>query len=135
MSGATENRSLLTLLAVADNLLVQEQAILGAVKAIVFRAYGSPHVLRCEEIEKPTANDNEVLIRVRAAAANPLDWHVMRGSPYPLRMESGFGAPKHGRLSLAFGNAPVRAEESIRRCKRSPGGRRYASSSGLPASK
>jgi NADPH:quinone reductase-like Zn-dependent oxidoreductase len=64
------------------------------VKAIVFRAYGSPDVLRCEEIEKPAANDNEVLIRVRAAAANPLDWHVMRGSPYPLRMEGGFRAPK-----------------------------------------
>ena len=42
-------------------------------KAILCHAYGSPDVLKCEEIEKPTAGDNEVLIKVRAASVNPLD--------------------------------------------------------------
>ena len=47
-------------------------------KAIVYRRYGSPDVLKCEEIEKPTAGDNEVLIKVRAASVNPLDYHLLR---------------------------------------------------------
>jgi NADPH:quinone reductase-like Zn-dependent oxidoreductase len=35
-------------------------------KTIVYYNYGSPNVLKCEEVEKPTAGDNEVLIKVRA---------------------------------------------------------------------
>ena len=58
-------------------------------KAIVYSNYGSPDVLRCEEIEKPTAGDDEVLIKVRAASVNPLDWHLMRGTPYIVRIKTG----------------------------------------------
>jgi NADPH:quinone reductase-like Zn-dependent oxidoreductase len=43
-------------------------------KAIVYRNYGSPDVLKCEVIEDPKARDDEVLIKVRAASINPLDW-------------------------------------------------------------
>ncbi|MBZ5722269.1 MAG: NAD(P)-dependent alcohol dehydrogenase [Acidobacteriia bacterium] len=55
-------------------------------KAIVYHRYGSPDVLKCEEIENPTAGDDEVLIRVRAASVNPLDWRLMRGVPYIFRI-------------------------------------------------
>ncbi len=59
-------------------------------KAIVYYNHGSPDVLKCEEIQKPTPGDNEVLIKVRAAAVNPLDWHLMRGilhlGPIKLRL-------------------------------------------------
>jgi NADPH:quinone reductase-like Zn-dependent oxidoreductase len=48
-------------------------------KAIVYHHYGSPGVLKCEEIEKPAAARNEVLIRVRAASVNPLDCHTCCG--------------------------------------------------------
>jgi NADPH:quinone reductase-like Zn-dependent oxidoreductase len=68
-------------------------------KAIVFHNYGSPDVLKCEEVEKPTAGDNEVLIKVRAAAVNPLEWHQMRGSPYILRLW-GLRKPKFTRLGV-----------------------------------
>jgi NADPH:quinone reductase-like Zn-dependent oxidoreductase len=47
-------------------------------KAIVYHRNGSHDVLKCEEIEKPTAGDDEVLIRVRAASLNPLDYHLLR---------------------------------------------------------
>lgn len=67
-------------------------------KAIVYREYGSPDVLRCEEVEKPSAGDGEVLLRVRAAGVNPYDWHFMRGLPYPLRMRAGLRRPKDPRL-------------------------------------
>ena len=63
-------------------------------KAIVYHEYGSPDVLKCEETEKPTAGDDEVLIRVRAASVNPLDWHLMRGEPYIIRAMTGLRNPK-----------------------------------------
>jgi NADPH:quinone reductase-like Zn-dependent oxidoreductase len=69
-------------------------------KAIVYHRYGSPDVLKCEEVEKPTPEDNEVLIRVRAASVNPADWHLMEGKPSFARLLFGFGLlkPKDTRL-------------------------------------
>lgn len=69
-------------------------------KAIIYRRYGSPDVLKCEEIEKPTPGDNEVLIKVRAASANPMDWHLMRGTPYFFRIMAGLRKPKITRLGV-----------------------------------
>jgi len=63
-------------------------------KAIVYYKQGSPDVLRCEDIEKPTPGDDEVLIKVRAASVNPLDWHLMRGISSVDRILSGVGKPK-----------------------------------------
>jgi NADPH:quinone reductase-like Zn-dependent oxidoreductase len=68
-------------------------------RAIVYQRYGSPDVLKCEGIEKPTAGDNEVLISVRAASVNPLDWHLLRGKPFLVRL-MGFGLLKPKRQIL-----------------------------------
>src|SRR5207253_1136395 len=68
-------------------------------KAIVYRNYGSPDVLRLEEIEKPTAGDTEILIKVRAAAVNPLDL-LFRGTSYMVRMITGLRKPKDTRLGV-----------------------------------
>jgi len=68
-------------------------------KAIVYRNYGSPDVLRLEEIEKPTAGDDEILIKVRAAAVNPLDL-LFRGTSYMVRMITGLRKPKDTRLGV-----------------------------------
>jgi NADPH:quinone reductase-like Zn-dependent oxidoreductase len=67
-------------------------------KAIVYHHYGSPDVLKYEEMEKPLAGDNEVLIKVRAASVNPYDWHFMRGEPYMVRLMAGLRKPKDPRL-------------------------------------
>ena len=69
-------------------------------KAIVYSHYGSPDVLTLEEVAKPVPADTEVLIRVRAASANPLDWHFMRGTPYFLRLMTGLRKPKVPRLGV-----------------------------------
>jgi NADPH:quinone reductase-like Zn-dependent oxidoreductase len=50
-------------------------------KAIVYHDYGSADVLKLEEVEKPAPKNDEVLIKVRAASVNPLDWRMMRGKP------------------------------------------------------
>src|SRR5947199_888872 len=69
-------------------------------KAIVYHDYGSPDVLKCEEIDQPTPGDSEVLIRVRAASFNPADWHYMRGTPYFVRLQAGLHRPKATRLGV-----------------------------------
>ncbi len=64
-------------------------------KAIVYTQYGSPDVLQLQEVEKPTPKAGEVLVKIHAAAPNPADWHLMRGSPAIFRFEFGFPKPKH----------------------------------------
>jgi NADPH:quinone reductase-like Zn-dependent oxidoreductase len=64
-------------------------------KAIVHHEYGSPDVLELQEIDKPVAKDDEALVRVRAASANPYDWHLLRGIPYIVRPQSGLRRPKN----------------------------------------
>lgn len=54
-------------------------------KAIVQHSYGSADVLRLAEVEKPSPKDDEVLIKVRVAALNPLDWRLMKGFPFIFR--------------------------------------------------
>ncbi len=71
-------------------------------KAIVYRCYGSPDVLKFEDVEKPTPADNEVLVKVHAASVNPLDWHYMRGSPYLMRLGTGLGAPNRTSMGVDF---------------------------------
>jgi NADPH:quinone reductase-like Zn-dependent oxidoreductase len=71
-------------------------------KAIVYRQYGSPDVLKLEEVEKPTPAANQLLIKVHDASLNPLDWHFMRGKPYIMRLQVGMGTPKSTRIGVDF---------------------------------
>src|SRR6266699_1171823 len=63
-------------------------------KAIVYTHYGSPDVLELKEVEKPTHQDDEVLVKVHAASVNAGDWaHLLRGKPFLMRL-MGFGLLK-----------------------------------------
>src|SRR3989475_3889884 len=55
-------------------------------KAVVRTRFGTPDVLEIQEVEKPTLEDGQVLVRVRAASLNLGDWHVTRGRPYIIRL-------------------------------------------------
>jgi len=63
-------------------------------KAVRYHRYGGPDVLELQEVAMPAAGDGELLVRVRAASVNPLDWHFMRGAPYLVRMMAGLSRPK-----------------------------------------
>jgi NADPH:quinone reductase-like Zn-dependent oxidoreductase len=86
-------------------------------KAIVYRTYGSPDVLRLEDIGKPVPEDNQALIRVRAASLNPLDWHYMRGTPYIARAEMGLRKPKITRLGVDFAGTVESVGKNVTRFK------------------
>ena len=58
-------------------------------KAIVQDTYGAPEVLELRDIDTPAVGDDEVLVRVRAAAVNPADWAIMGGLPYTARVVYG----------------------------------------------
>lgn len=63
-------------------------------KAIVYRRNGSPDVLEYGEMGEPAPGDDDVLLKVRAASINPLDWRLMRGLPVALRVLFGMGRSK-----------------------------------------
>src|SRR5438876_7008688 len=71
----------------------RKTALVNPMKAIRFCEYGSPDVLKFEDVEKPVPNDNQILIKVRAASLNFIDPGLMRG-PWPLRLMSGLRKPE-----------------------------------------
>jgi len=71
----------------------RKTALVNPMKAIRFCEYGSPDVLKFQNVEKPVPNDDQLLIRVRAASLNFIDAGVMRG-PWPLRLMSGLRKPE-----------------------------------------
>jgi NADPH:quinone reductase-like Zn-dependent oxidoreductase len=73
-----------------------------AMRAWTYHCYGGPEVLGLTSVAKPAPAADEVLVKVRAAAANPLDWHYLRGEPYIMRMGAGIGAPTDSRLGVDF---------------------------------
>jgi NADPH:quinone reductase-like Zn-dependent oxidoreductase len=73
-----------------------------SMKAIVYCDYGLAN-LKLEEVEKPVPNDDQVLVKIRAASVNPYDWHFVEGAPKIMRiMGVGLRKPKDTRLGVDF---------------------------------
>src|ERR1700730_7785062 len=70
-------------------------------KAIVYCDYGLAN-LKLEEIAKPVPNDDQVLVKVRAASVNPYDWHFIEGTPKIMRLGVGMRKPKDTRLGVDY---------------------------------
>ncbi len=50
-------------------------------KAVVYDRYGSPDVLRIEDVPVPLPGSGQVRVRVAATSINLSDWECLRGSP------------------------------------------------------
>jgi NADPH:quinone reductase-like Zn-dependent oxidoreductase len=64
-------------------------------KAIVRHTYGSPDVLELSEVETPNPKDDEVLVKVQAAAVNAIDWRMLRADPFLARLDLGLLRPRN----------------------------------------
>ena len=116
----------------SSNTCGRHTAAQGALmKAIVYCDYGSADVLKFEDIEKPTPEDNQILVRVRAASVNPLDWHYMRGTPYILRADAGLRKPKDTRLGVDYAGTVEAVGSNVTRFR--PGDEVFGGRSGALA--
>jgi NADPH:quinone reductase-like Zn-dependent oxidoreductase len=71
-------------------------------KAVVYCDYGVAN-LKFQDVEKPTPADDQLLVRVRAASVNPLDWHYVEGTPFVMRaLAAGLRKPKETQLGVDF---------------------------------
>src|SRR5436189_3223771 len=91
-------------------------ALSNPMKAIRFCEYGSPDVLKFEDVEKPVPNDDQVLVKVRASSLNFIDPGVMRG-PWPIRPLSGLRKPEKTRLGTDVAGQVEAVGKNVTQCK------------------
>jgi NADPH:quinone reductase-like Zn-dependent oxidoreductase len=99
------------------------------VKAIVNCEYGVEN-LQLRDLEKPSPNDNEVLVRVRAASINPVDGHMIRGS-WLMRPMGGMRKPKNTRFGTDFSGVVEAIGKDVTNFK--PGGEVFGAKNGAVA--
>lgn len=97
-------------------------------QAILYREYGDPSVLKLEQVARPEPAAGKVLIEVHAAAANPLDWHYLLGTPYLMRLQSGWTRPADERLGVDVAGRVVAVGPDVTRFK--PGDAVFGASTG-----
>lgn len=86
-------------------------------QAIIYCEYGTADVLRFADVTRPVADDDEVLVKVHAAALNPLDWHYMRGTPYLIRLVSGLRKPTTPAMGIDFAGTVEAVGRNVTRFK------------------
>ena len=69
-------------------------------KAFIYERYGPPETLRMAEVDKPSPEAGEVLVKVLAVSINAADWHVLRGKPLFSRATLGLLRPKQQILGV-----------------------------------
>jgi len=97
-------------------------------KASVYSRYGPPEVLQWREVADPVPGDGELLVRIHAAAANPVDWHFIRGAPYFMRLISGMWRPKRSIPGVDFAGVVHAAGSGVTELR--PGDEVYGASMG-----
>lgn len=87
-------------------------------KAILYKEYGDPSVLKLKDVESPKPKDREVLVKVKAASVNSWDWDLMRGSPFIVRIVGGgWRKPKKQILGCDFAGVVLEIGEQVTQFK------------------
>lgn len=84
-------------------------------RAVRLHCYGGPATLHVQWLPVPTPSAHQVLVQVHVAATNPLDWHELRGQPYVMRLDGGFGRPKRGTFGADFAGVIAAIGDSVTR--------------------
>ena len=71
-------------------------------KAAVYKQYGTPEVVKLEEVDKPTPKSNEVLVKVCATTVNSTDCGFRSAEYFISRIFSGLFKPKFRILGNEF---------------------------------
>jgi NADPH:quinone reductase-like Zn-dependent oxidoreductase len=97
-------------------------------KAFVSDRYGSPDVMRLQDVDKPELTEESALVRVRATSVNAFDWHMLRGKPYIARIGEGFLSPRTTILGLDVAGIVETVGANVTHIK--PGDRVFGSRTG-----
>ena len=71
-------------------------------KAAVRDRFGGPDAIEVREVDTPEIEDDGVLVRVRAACLNAIDWYTLTGTPWVARPMTGLRRPKDPWLGTDF---------------------------------
>jgi NADPH:quinone reductase-like Zn-dependent oxidoreductase len=82
-------------------------------RAIVHHRFGPADLLELREVDKPTVEVDQVLVRVHAASVNPADWHMMTGTPYLGRVQMGMLKPRTRGLGTDFAGTVDAVGENV----------------------
>jgi NADPH:quinone reductase-like Zn-dependent oxidoreductase len=95
----------------------QSAAPANPMKAVVHCEYGKPDVLQVKDIEKPTPDDTQILVHVRAASLNPLDGHFVRGMLLARMMGGGLRKPKDTRSGVDYAGVVAAVGKNVTQFK------------------
>jgi NADPH:quinone reductase-like Zn-dependent oxidoreductase len=86
-------------------------------KAVVYTQYGPPDVLQLKEVEKPSPQANEVLVKVQATSINAADWHLLTADIFLVRFNMGLFKPKHTILGCDIAGRVEAVGKDVRQFK------------------
>ncbi|MFD1134687.1 NAD(P)-dependent alcohol dehydrogenase [Paenibacillus urinalis] len=88
-----------------------------SMNALVYDTYGTPEVLRLEEVAVPVPKGYEVLIEVYATSVNSWDWDLLRGKPFANRI-GAFRQPRYRILGADVAGKVIAVGTDVTRFKR-----------------
>ncbi len=86
-----------------------------SMRAVIASGYGTAEVLSVQEVPIPEPSDSELLVGVEASSLNALDWHLVTGTPYLVRLREGLRRPKRLTPGADFAGTVVKVGKEVTR--------------------
>jgi NADPH:quinone reductase-like Zn-dependent oxidoreductase len=83
-------------------------------KAFTRNIYGGRWVLQLQEVDKPSMQEGQLLIKVLDNSANSADWHILRGKPLFASFTYGVFSPKDRIIGANFAGVVVKAGKNVK---------------------